>query len=206
MNYSFPLAFTMNTFTMTALMVILGVTGQTHLAANVGIIQGAIAALFLSFSANARSIILNPSSNISIESMFWTRFVLIVPLALASYQLCSISSDANIYLILALIVRRCVEWISEIHLSEKELSYDKIFARNFTYLQTAVFLIAIIWLLSPFPGASVGLFVWALAPISMSAGFIRENLRKSVLLRSIWHLMLPQLGSTMIIEIGRAHV
>jgi hypothetical protein len=58
MNYLFPLAFMMNTFSMTALIVILGVSGQSHLAADVGIIQGALTALFFSFSANARSMIL----------------------------------------------------------------------------------------------------------------------------------------------------
>jgi hypothetical protein len=39
MNYLFPIAFTMNIFTMTALMVILGLSGQSRLAAEVGIIQ-----------------------------------------------------------------------------------------------------------------------------------------------------------------------
>jgi hypothetical protein len=54
----------MNTFSMTALIVIMAVSGKSHLAADIGIIQGALTAPFFSFSANARSIILNPSSSL----------------------------------------------------------------------------------------------------------------------------------------------
>lgn len=191
----------MNTFTMTALMVILGLSGQSHLAADVGIIQGAITALFLSFSANARSIILNPSSHLSIDSISRTRLVLIFPLATASYFLSALPSDADTLLIIALVLRRCVEWISEIHLSEMELLDKRAFARNFLYLQSVVFLIAVFWLLSGFPMPSLGLFIWALTPTFMSVGFIFEKLMKPVSLQYSWRLILPQFGSTMIIGI-----
>lgn len=202
MNYLFPIAFTMNTFAMTALMVILGVSGHTHLAANVGIVQGAIAALFLSFSANARSIVLNPTSSITADSIFQSRLVLILPLAVMSYILSVLPSEADRYLIIALILRRCVEWISEIHLSEKELSHDKQYARRFSYLQAAVFIIAITWLLGDFPMSSLGLLIWALAPILMSVRYIRDKLKKPLSFHHKLRLMLPQLGSTMIIGIA----
>jgi hypothetical protein len=201
MNYLFPIAFMMNTFTMTALMVILGLSGQSHLAAEVGIIQGAMTALFFSFSANARSIILNPSSHLSVDSIFRTRLVLILPLAAASYFLSALPSGAEALLIIALILRRCVEWISEIHLSEMEFLEKRAFARNFLYLQSVVFLIAVFWLLSGFPMPSLGLFIWALTPILMSVGFIRERLNKPASFQYSWRLMLPQFGSTMIIGI-----
>lgn len=191
----------LNTFTMTALMVILGISGQSHLAADIGIIQGAIAALFFSFSANARSIILNPSSRLSVDSIFQTRIILILPLALAAYFLSALPSDAATLLIVAFIVRRCVEWISEIHLSEMELLEKRVFARNFICLQTFVFLLALSWLFSGLPLPLIGLFVWALAPVLMSVRFIREKLKKPVSFHYSWRLMFPQFGSTMIIGI-----
>ena len=201
MSYLFPIAFMMNTFAMTALMVILGLSGQSHLAAEVGIIQGAITALFFSFSANARSIILNPTSRLSVDSIFGNRLVLILPLAAASYYLSALPGDVDTLLIIALILRRCVEWISEIHLSEMEMLEKQAFARNFLYLQTVIFLTAVIWLLSGFPMPSLGLYIWALAPALMSGRFIRERLKKPASFQYSWRLMLPQFGSTMIIGI-----
>jgi len=201
MNYLFPVAFAWNTFAMTALMVILGISGQSHLAADVGIIQGAIAALFLSFSANSRSIILNPSSQITIESITWTRLVLLLPLALAAYFLCRISSDASIDFVIALILRRCVEWISDIHLSKMELSHHKVFARNFICLQIVGFLIAVVWLLYSLPMPSLGLYIWALSPFLLSARFVYGTLQRKASFQFLWNLMLPQFGSTMIIGI-----
>jgi hypothetical protein len=201
MNYLFPIAFAWNTFAMTALMVILGISGQSHLAADVGIIQAAIAALFLSFSANSRSIILNPLSQISIESITWTRLVLLLPLALAAYLLCTISSDASVYFAIALILRRCVEWISDIHLSKMELENHKAFARNFICLQIVGFLIAVVWLFYSFPVPSLGLYIWALSPLLLSVRFVYGTLQSETSFQYLWNLMLPQFGSTMIIGI-----
>ncbi len=201
MNYLFPIAFAWNTFAMTALMVILGISGQSHLAADVGIIQGAIAALFLSFSANSRSIILNPLSQISIESITWTRLILLLPLALVAYFLCSISSDASVYFVVALILRRCVEWISDIHLSKMELENHKTFARNFICLQIVGFLIAVVWLLYSLPVPFLGLYIWALSPFLLSARFVYGTLQSETSFQFLWRLMLPQFGSTMIIGV-----
>jgi len=202
MNYLFPLAFMMNTFSMTALIVILGLSGNSHFAADIAIIQGALAALFFSFSANARSIILNSSSSLSVNSIFRGRLILLLPLALSSYFLSGLPAEANTLLIIVLIIRRCVEWISEIHLAEMELSKNQAFARKFFYLQAAVFIIVVVCLLGYIPMLWLCLCVWALAPLIMSTGFIIEQLKKPVSFHLDWHLMLPQFGSTMIIGIS----
>ena len=201
MNYLFPLAFIMNTFSMTALIVILGLSGQPILAADIGIIHGALTALYFSFSANARSIILNPSSSLSGDTILRSRLILLLPLGIASYYLSALPTEASTPLIIALILRRCVEWLSEIHLSEMELSRNQAFAKKFFYLQAVAFIIAVLWLLGNISIPSLGLFVWSLSPLIMSAGFILERLKKSESIQSLWHLMLPQFGSTMIIGI-----
>lgn len=201
MNYLFPIAFSMNSFSMTALMVVLGVSGRTELAASVGVIQGAIAALYLSFSANARSIILNPASGITASSIFQSRLILILPLAIMAYLLSTVTHEADVYLIVTLILRRCVEWISEIQLSERELLNDLQYAKKFTGLQAVAFTTAIIWILGNFPMAWLGLLVWALAPMLMSVEYVRDKLHKPLSFHHTLHLMLPQFGSTMVIGI-----
>ena len=202
MNYVFPLAFALNTFSITALMVILGITGNARLAADVGIIHAALTALFFSFSANARSLILNPSSDCSADLVLRGRLLLMAPLAAASYVLSVLPSEIDSWLVVALILRRCVEWISEVHLSEKEWTDDKAFARNFLYFQAAAFLVAIAGLISGFSHPFLGLYIWALSPLAMSFQFVRDRLKTSSVSDSSWHLMAPQLGSTMVIGIS----
>ena len=61
-RYLFPLAFMLNAFAMTGILIILGLTGNNAMAAEVGIVQAATIALFYAFSANARSLMLNQQS------------------------------------------------------------------------------------------------------------------------------------------------
>ncbi|MDO9216141.1 MAG: hypothetical protein Q7U14_02645, partial [Lacisediminimonas sp.] len=54
----FPLATLLNAFSMTALLIIIGVSGRPELAVSIGLVQGAALATFYVFSANARNLIL----------------------------------------------------------------------------------------------------------------------------------------------------
>lgn len=202
MNYLFPLAFTMNSLTMTAFMVILGFSGKLHLAAEVGIIHGALTALFFSFSANSRSLILNQSSSVSADSIFYFRILLMLPLAVSAYFLSALPMEATAILVVTLTLRRCMEWMAEIQLSEMEVSNNQAFARKFVWLQTATFIFAIFWLFGGFPLPFLGLFVWALSPVSLSGRFIVEKISRPLTLDPSWRLMLPQLGSTVIIGVS----
>ena len=69
MNYLFPSAFMLQTFAMTALMIGLALGGKPHMAADVGITQAASLALFLAFSGNARSLILNLSPRFPVRTI-----------------------------------------------------------------------------------------------------------------------------------------
>ena len=68
-------------FSTTGILIAAGLSGQSELAANVAIAQGASLALFLGFSANARSLILK--STAEARSMLLARIALMVPLTLA---------------------------------------------------------------------------------------------------------------------------
>ena len=85
MKYLFPTAFMANTFAMTILLIATGLAGNSAIAADIGIVQGATLALFYAFSANARSLILSKSSVVSAHSMMIGRLLLLIPLAAVSY-------------------------------------------------------------------------------------------------------------------------
>src|SRR2546426_4975843 len=171
MSYVFPVSFLFNTFAMTALLVCLGLMGKPTMAADVGLVQGATLALFYAFSANARNLILNPSPPTSVRSMLVARLFLIVPLGYVSFYLSVYMANVEGPLACVLILRRCVEWVNELHLSQSEIHGDRQFARKFFVLQLILLCVALGWTLSDAPMPLLGLFLWALLPLLMSLGF-----------------------------------
>jgi hypothetical protein len=107
MNYVFPAAFLANTFAVTAMMIVLGLAGQSDAAADFGIVHGATVALLHSFSGNARSIILNPSSPISTSTVLGTRMLLLLPLGVMSWLLSTHVATVEAMLAFVLVLRRC---------------------------------------------------------------------------------------------------
>ncbi len=191
-----------NTYAMTILLVVLGLADKVALAAEIGIVQGATLALFYAFSANARSLILNPSSGISAQSVMASRLILLVPLASAAYLLSVVPAGVDWLLAIALILRRCVEWLGEVHLSDMEHSGNERFTRYYLILQVILLAMVLAWFLCGLPYPLVGLFLWALIPLIMSAGYIWKSvLAAPDLLSGISSSILPNLGSTVIIGI-----
>lgn len=191
-----------NTFAMTALLIVLGMVGKTDLAADVGIVQGAMLALFYAFSANARNIILNSSTPISMRSMLVSRLILSVPLGVLTFYLSVYVADVASSLSLALIIRRCVEWIGELHLSEIEVRDRREFALRYICLQLVIFFLAVSWMLGSETVPLVGVFLWATVPILMSVGFLQKHLTGANHLQTAWSYLLPHFGSSSVTGIA----
>jgi hypothetical protein len=201
MNYLFSIAVLTNAFSMTGLLIWLSFTGQPALAADVGMVQGVTVALFYAFSANSRSLALNPSARISVRSLLVGRLVLLIPLGAVAWHLSVHLAHVGWSLALALILRRGVEWIGELHLSEMELHKHRKLAGQYLAIQILLLLLLLGW---TFSGASLpvpGLFLWGLLPLLMSLGFIRHHLAVGGRLEAAWLHMLPHLGSSAVIGI-----
>jgi hypothetical protein len=199
MSYLYPLAFLINSFAMPILLVILGVAGKSEVSAEIGIIHGTTLALLFAFSANARNLLLNRESNFSAPSILAFRLVLLLPLAGLAYALSMLSIPMDPLFALALLFRRCVEWLSEVHVSEKEHQHDTAFATLFFIVQALTFCGATAALLFDWPFKIAVLFAWGAVPLLQSAGFIFEtlgSLRAS--LKGISARILPHLGSTIV--------
>lgn len=203
MGYSFPLAFMANTFAMTCLLIALGLTGNSVMAAEVGIVQGATLALLYAFSANARSLILGKSATVSAYSVAIWRLSLLVPLAILSYWLSVNAAGVGALLAIILIARRCIDWLSEIHLSEMERLGHQDVARRYLWLQSVLMLLVLVWLIGNFPLPLLGLGIWAFTPIFFSIGFIGKSIAAAsdAIQGGIFAKVLPHFGSTAIIGI-----
>ena len=196
MSFFYPIAIIANFFAMTFFYIILGLIGKSNLAADFCIVQGATLALFFSFSANARSIILNPSSNKSVRPILLSRLLLSLPLGGIAFYLSVNLAHVDSFLAFSLVTRRCVEWISEVHLSEMEFRGHRKLPIIFSAFQFALFFLALIWLLNKFSFPWLGGLLWAVLPLFMSMGFIYKHLKDKSPLNMPWNLMLPNFGST----------
>ncbi|WP_050463135.1 hypothetical protein [Herbaspirillum autotrophicum] len=191
-----------NTFAMTALLIALGLTGNSVMAAEVGLVQSATLALLYAFSANARSLILSKSSPVSAHSMMMARLLLLLPLAAVSYWLSVNVGGVASFLAIILIARRCVEWLGEVHLSEMERLGNQDVARQYFLHQSVLLAVAMVWLIGHFPFPLLGLSIWAFLPLVFSARFIWTSVTtSSTALTGVIAKILPHLGSTAIIGI-----
>jgi len=201
-SYVFPAAVMANTFSVTGLMILLGLAGQPVAAADFGIVHGATTALLYSFSANARSIILNRGSSISSGTLLGSRVLLVLPLGVLSLWLSLRLGSVEIALASALVARRCAEWIAEVHLSDMELARQTPRCMRFLVVQTVLFAIVAIWLLANLPFRLPVLFIWASSPLWLSLGYVPGSMDIRFAVTGKWKNLLPHFGSTAVIGIS----
>ena len=153
--YLFPLAFLLNASSMTFLLIAVGTIGRPELAAEIAIVQGATLAVFFAFSANARSIILGKSSKISWLLILRSRVILLAPLGAVALVVSLYLTEAAPGLAVALVLRRCSEWISEIYLArrEREKSYGS--ALWFIATQSVLLVVAFVSAIADLPFANL---------------------------------------------------
>lgn len=203
-NFIFSAAFMANSFSMTGLLIMLSLAGESAFAADVGIVQAATLALFYAFSGNTRNLILNQESSITAQSVLNNRFVLLLPLAVAAYWLSAVMASVPSSIAIVLILRRGVEWFDEIYLSEMEHLNVKKSAFQYTILQAVLLVISLLWLILKLPFPLFGLLLWALLPLVLSIRFYRQNIPTLSMLfkQGVSKKLLPHIGSSMIIGVA----
>jgi hypothetical protein len=197
MPYIFPIAVIANSLSMTAMLILFSLAGQSHFSADIGIAQAATTALFYAFSANSRvTVLASPNSSLA-KSLLDIRATLLVPLSLAAFWLTSTLGGVEPYLACILILRRVVEWLVEVDLSEKERSNNQRFALTFVVAQTILLVIGFFWFLTVKIYPLLGLFLWALFPLLLSFNFLWIALGSlSKEMATIRKRMAPHFGSS----------
>jgi hypothetical protein len=192
----FPMAALLNSFSMTALLLLFGIAGQSEIAANIGLVQGATLALFYAFSANARNLILADPTGSSVARLLQTRLWLLLPLSAAAYLLSVGVGDAGAALALVLILRRASEWLGEIGLARHEQKQQLAIPTQAVVAEGASFLLCLLPLFLDWHLAACAL-PWALAPL-LATRQARLSLRARDSHFSL-QALLPHFGSTAII-------
>ena len=183
------------------MLIITGLLGKQNLAAEIGIIQGAIIAVFLSLSGNARNLILANSSDDDERNLLYFRLLLMFPAVLAAFLLATSIVDIPIYLIVGLILRKCSEWLAELQLANREKHNDIHFAEKYVQINTAGFFILVLMLIFSWMDAFYFvLYVWALLPVFFLFPYIKWVYDTKQFKLSLTKFI-PHIGSSSVIGI-----
>lgn len=199
MKLLYPVSYMSSQMGMTVLLVGLGLFGKPHLAAEVGIVQGALLAFYYTFSGNVRSLIFREDRGLSTRPLILVRLLLAVPLAVVAYILAvhaGVDVPPEIAMILTL--RKIGEWLSEIHLCEVEREGDRSFAQIHLATQSVLLGMALLSLCLDWAGAKEVLLVWALLPLLMSLRHLLGALSRGKGMQVSIGLLLPHIGSSMV--------
>ena len=105
-------------YSISGLLVILGLSGRYELAADVAVAQGSVIATFYVMSGDARHLIL--SDKMKSSHVLFIRLLLLLPLSIIAYFLCQVGGHIEFAITGSVIARRGAEWLSEVHLTEIE--------------------------------------------------------------------------------------
>ncbi|MEY4495558.1 MAG: hypothetical protein RL744_622 [Pseudomonadota bacterium] len=201
MQAIFPLSYLSSQLSMTVLLVFLGLTNHTYLAVGVAIVQAAAAAVLLSFSANARNLILLSSDVAIVKTITIARFILFIPLGIAVYYLSSMMGGIDQKIAAVLVVRKLVEWIMEIYLAESERLVDKASAYKHLFIESLLLSIVMIGVASDSPYLFFILCIWAASPIFLSLQVLTRILKGPSQKNSL-SMLIPHFGSTAAVGLG----
>ncbi len=161
------------TYSITGLLVILGLLGKHLLATEVAVVQGAALATFYVLSGDARHLILSGKSDaINVVSF---RLAWVLPLAFLAYFMSTTVGQVDHLIATSLVLRRATEWLAEPHVTEIERKNQK---WSGFYIQPALFLALIIQIMITDEFWIV--WLWAISPVLFSFKFMMQaNVRSA---------------------------
>lgn len=161
-------------YSLSGLLMVLGLTGNYSMAAEVAIVQGAVLATFYVLSGDARHMIL--SERMQARHVVYFRLLTVLPLAVISYLLTISVTDVSAALAAALILRRATEWLAEPHVTELERQHQP---WGGLLLQFVLFPLVIFEIL--YFGSLWLIWPWAVSPLLHSLKFLLGAERYNIL-------------------------
>lgn len=198
----YPIAYLVLTSSLTVLLIVLGLFGQAELAAELGIVQGALLATFYAFSANTRSLILQGHGELPPDRLLSKRILALPLLCVGSYLLCVNAAGIAASLAIPLILRRACEWLAEVRLCEVEVAADRAVARRVVGVQSAATLLATAALVLDPGHGLIALYVFALSPLVGAMPRLRLSSFEPARLRETLVGVTPHIGSTAVIGVS----
>ncbi len=148
---------------MTLLVIVAAWTDNAVLAADIALIQGAIMAVFLSISANARNLVLGETLENAAIRLQKLRIYSVAPATVLSWLLL-IFVDVAVWLVACLLLRKVIEWLLEVPLAAHEKSNQLTFGLTYIVVNGLALLLLLLSVGIRPDWFKVLLAVWALLP------------------------------------------
>ena len=152
-------------YSISGLLVILGLSGRYELAADVAVAQGSVIATFYVMSGDARHLIL--SEKMKSSHFLFIRLLLLLPLSITAYFLCQVGGHMEFAITGGVIARKGAEWLSELHLTEIERQGEN---WQGLPLQVLLFFLLVIQIIY-FDDFWI-VWIWAFSPLFFSLRFL----------------------------------
>jgi hypothetical protein len=120
-------------------------------------------------------LILARSELLPVPTILTWRLVLVAPLSIAAGWLATQAPEVALPLIAALVIRRAIEWLNEIHLSVAEVQGNRSLALWFLGGQFVLLMIVVVLLASNSHAFLPALFAWAVLPLVYTLPFLGRN-------------------------------
>ncbi len=199
MNYIYPIAHALNSYSTTGIIVVCGIAGYNLLAADIALTQAALMALFFSLSANARSLILSDDNHHSPISFFKKRTILVMPLMIISIFISMYVSGVGIFIAAIISIRKSSEWLSEIVLSLYEKQQNNIIISIVLTIEV-IFLFATVISIFLAPALTIKvILIWSILPLLLVIHFLLHLDREKQSGALKLQLIMPHITSTLII-------
>ena len=181
------------------MLIIAGLFGNEELSAEIALTQGAILAIFLSLSGNARNLILGDETNSNERGIFHFRLIALPPAIFGAFYLANSIIDVPILLVIGLILRKSSEWFAEIQLASKEKSDDYTFVNKYVFFNALSLIILLAQFVFPTEiNFYYALYFWAVTPDLFLLPLIYKMMRSTGEKFEL-RKFIPHLGSSTIV-------
>ncbi len=159
--------------------------------------------LFLAFSANVRNLLLAADDLVFTRNIFIFRLLAILPLSAGVVLLSGGIVEIAPVVIVAVVLRRCSEWIAELQITERECAEDFGFVWRFISIQISI--VGLLFISIPVGNelfTEALLVVWAISPLGQVVPFLRRLFTLTNNFSFDSTSMLPHVGSSMVVGIA----
>lgn len=123
------------------IIIAAGLTSNYALAADIAVVYAAALAFLFSFSSDAKALVLASNNGETFKKLFTVRLTLSAPLFIFSALLCYFGNGTGLFITLAVLLNRVLDWNAELVLAERARKHKK---NNRFYLYELFAVIAVL--------------------------------------------------------------
>jgi hypothetical protein len=163
-------------YSIAILIILFGFSDFSYVPIHIAIVYSVVSLTCFSMSANARSVF--AAHNNRFREMLTKRILLGIPVFIICVAISSHLSNFSRLLVIAITIRKILDWIDEIYIQEYEISNRTIKLLSYFLFNLLSLICLSFAILKNFNSIILLLFAWSLSPLILNASLIFKQLRK----------------------------